>query len=241
MVTQLQLGSLVVEVIKKDIKNVHLSVHPPTGAVRIAAPKRMKMDAIRLFAISKLAWIKKHQQRLRAQEREPIPDYIDRESHYLWGKRYLLKVVQRDGPVSIDVQHRTIVLHVRTSTSREKRAAYLEAWYREQLRAALPALLNKWHPLLKVTAERVFVQRMKTKWGSANPVRHTIRLNTHLAKKPLECLDYVVLHELAHFIAPRHDERFIALLDMHMPHWKTIRAQLNHSPLQSERNPPRVV
>lgn len=231
MVTQLQLGSVVVEVVKKDIKNVHLSVHPPSGAVRIAAPRRMNMDAIRLFAISKLPWIKKHQQRLRAQEREPALDFIDRESHYLWGKRYLLKVIERDGPACIDIQHKVIVLSVRPSTSKEKREALLGTWYREQLRAALPALLERWEPLLKVTAKRIFVQRMKTKWGSANPARRTIRLNTSLAKKPLECLDYVVLHELAHFLAPRHDQRFIALLDRHMPHWRVVRERLNSGPL----------
>jgi len=233
MTTQLQLGAIVVEVIKKDIKNVHLSVLPPNGSVRIAAPRRMNMDAIRLFAISKLPWIKRHQKKLRDQEREPPRDYVDRESHYLWGKRYLLKIVEQDGAASIDVQHKTILMKVRPSTSKEKREALLGAWYRKQLRDALPAVLNKWQPLLKVSAKRVFVQQMKTKWGSANPQRRFIRLNTDLAKRTPECLEYVVLHELSHFIAPRHDKRFLALLDQHLPHWRAIRMQLNEGPLRA--------
>lgn len=235
MATQMQLGTITVDVIRKDIKNVHLSVLPPNGAVRIAAPKRMNMDAIRLFAISKLPWIKKHQKKLQDQVREPAPDYVDRESHYLWGRRYLLKIVEHDGAAKIDLQHKAIVLSVRPSTSKDKREALLEAWYREQLRAALPTILQKWQPLLKVTAKRVFVQRMKTRWGSANPRRHFIRLNTDLAKKPPECLEYVVLHELSHFLAPRHDARFIALLDQNMPHWRSIRDGLNQGPLRLER------
>jgi predicted metal-dependent hydrolase len=233
MTTHLKLGAIMVEVIKKDIKNVHLSVHPPNGAVRIAAPRRMNMDAIRLFAISKLPWIKRHQKKLRVQERETPRDYVDRESHYLWGKRYLLKIVEQEGAADIDLRHTTIVMRVRNSTSKEKRGAMLDAWYREQIRAALPAMLDKWQPLLKVAAKRVFVQRMKTKWGSANPQRHFIRLNTDLAKKAPECLEYVVLHELSHFLSPRHDQRFLALLDQHLPHWRAIRTQMNEGPLRA--------
>jgi predicted metal-dependent hydrolase len=234
MAAQLRLGDITVEVIKKDIKNVHLSVHPPTGSVRIAAPRRMNMEAIRLFAISKLPWIKQHQRKLRSQEREPARDYIDRESHYVWGKRYLLRLVEISGPPRVELRPRALALHCRTDLPQEKRAAALEAWYRQQLKAAVSVLLQKWQPLLGVTASRFFVQRMKTKWGSANPARRTIRLNTELAKKPLESLEYVVVHELSHFISARHDHRFIATLDRHLPQWRAIRERLNTSALPHE-------
>jgi predicted metal-dependent hydrolase len=233
--TLLQLGDIKVEVTRKDIKNVHLSVLPPSGAVRIAAPRRMKLDAIRLFAISKLPWIRQRQKKLQSQEREPPRDYVDRESHYVWGKRYLLKLVPTDARPAVVLKHKTLELHARDSLSVEQRATLVEAWYREQVKAALPGVMEKWQDLLRVKVNRTFVQRMKTKWGSANPERRNIRLNTDLARKPLECLEYVVLHELSHFISARHDRRFIALLDQHLPHWRTIRADLNAAPLRHEK------
>lgn len=232
--TQLQIGDICVEVIKKDIKNVHLSVLPPSGAVRIAAPRRMKLDAIRLFAITKLPWIRQHQKRLRSQKREPARDYIDRESHYLWGKRYLLKLAPHDGTAHVELRHKTLILCMREDLSAEKRGAILDAWYRDQVRAEVNVLLKKWQPLLGVEVARFFVRRMKTKWGSSTPLRRTIRLNTELAKKMPECLEYVVVHELAHFVSGRHDQRFVALLDRHLPHWRTIRQTLNQSPLRHE-------
>lgn len=234
MAMLLQLGGITVEVFKKDIKNVHLSVLPPKGAVRISAPQRMKMDAIRLFAISKLQWIKQQQQKLQKQEREPPRDYVDRESHYVWGKRYLLKLVTHDAAPKIALKHKTLELHARESVPAEKRQEILEAWYREQVKAALPPLLEKWEKILGVQVNRSFVQRMKTKWGSSNPKRHNIRLNTELAKKPRECLEYVVVHELAHFISARHDERFISTLDRHLPSWRMTRDLLNAAPLRHE-------
>jgi hypothetical protein len=234
MATQLQLGQITVQVLKKDIKNVHLSVLPPAGAVRIAAPRRMNMDAIRLFAISKLSWIKQQQRKLQGQERTPPRDYVDRESHYVWGKRYLLKLVEHDAPPVIMLKHRTIELHARKSLAPDKREAVFEGWYREQVKSALLPLLNKWQQALGVEINRSFVQRMKTKWGSSNPQRRNIRLNTELAKKPRDCLEYVVVHELAHFISARHDDRFIRLLDRHLPSWQVTRELLNTAPLRHE-------
>ena len=234
MAAQLQLGAITVEVIKKDIKNVHLSVLPPEGAVRISAPRRMNMEAIRLFAISKLSWIKQQQSKLQRQERETPRDYVDRESHYVWGKRYLLKVLTHDAAPMIVLKHKTIELHARKSLPPEKRQAAFEGWYREQVKSALPQLLDKWQGILNVEVNRSFVQRMKTKWGSSNPRRRNIRLNTELAKKPRECLEYVVVHELAHFISARHDERFISLLDQHLPSWRVTRELLNTTPLRHE-------
>jgi len=235
MMSQINLGDIAVDVVLKAIKNVHLSVHPPTGRVRIAAPKRMSIDTIRVFAISKLDWIKQQQTKLREQERETPREYVDRESHYVWGKRYLLTVSESDEPPSIELKHSRMLLRVRPGTDEDKRQALVEEWYREQLREAVPALLARWQPLLGVRVERFFVQRMKTKWGSCNHKARTIRLNTELAKKPAECLEYIVLHELVHLVEPTHNARFVAQMDQFMPRWQLHRQVLNRLPVRREK------
>lgn len=234
MATTLNLGSVTVDVVKKDIKNLHLSVYPPTGKVKISAPMRMELDTIRVFAVSKLAWIKEQQKKITAQERETQRNYSERESHYLWGKRYLLKVVERDIPPEITIRHSQIVFQVRPERSAERKQAFLDAWYRAQLKEALPVLLAKWEPLIGVSVERVFIQRMRTKWGSCSRTSPAIRLNTDLAKKPLECLEYIVVHEMAHLIEPTHNNRFITLMDRLMPNWRFYRQQLNRLPVRHE-------
>ncbi len=235
MVSQIKLGDVTVDVVLKDIKNVHLSVYPPTGRVRISAPLRMSLDTIRVFAISKLDWIKRQQRKLQDQERDTPREYLDRESHYVWGKRYLLAVSESDGPPSIELKHSRMLLRVRPQTVEDKRQALVEAWYREQLKEAVPPLLARWQPLLGVTVERFFVQRMKTQWGSCNPMARTIRLNTELAKKPAECLEYIVVHELAHLLEPTHNARFVALMDRVMPKWQFHRQVLNRLPVRQEK------
>jgi predicted metal-dependent hydrolase len=234
MVSRIKLGDLVVDVVLKDIKNVHLSVYPPDGAVRISAPKRMSLETIRLFAISRLTWIKEQQKTLRAQERETPRDYVERESHYIWGKRYLLEVREVDAAPSVEMRHKRLVLRVRPGTPSTAREAILGEWYRHQLKAAVPPLLRRWEPLLRVRTQRFFVQHMKTKWGSCNHDTQTIRLNTELAKKPPECLEYLVVHELAHLIEPTHNARFVALMDRFMPRWKFYRETLNRLPVRRE-------
>jgi predicted metal-dependent hydrolase len=231
---QINLGKISVEVVKKDIKNIHLSVYPPTGKVRISAPLRMKFDAIRVFAISRLSWIKKQQQKLKKQEREGPREYLDRESHYLWGKRYLLKIVEEDAPPKVELKHKKILLYIRPGASPKKKEAILDEWYREKLKEAIPPLIAKWEKLIKVKAKRFFVRRMKTKWGSCNPNSRSIRLNTELAKKPLDCLEYIVVHEMAHLREPTHNKRFVALMDSLIPRWEFYRDTLNKSPLRHE-------
>jgi len=235
MVSQVKLGDIEVDVVLKDIKNVHLSVYPPTGRVRISAPKRMSIDTIRVFAISRLDWIKQQQTKLREQERETPRDYVDRESHYVWGRRYLLTVSERDEPPSIELKHSRMLLRVRPGTDEDKREALVEEWYRGQLREAVPALLARWQPLLGVRMERFFVQRMKTKWGSCNHKAGTIRLNTELAKKPGECLEYIVVHELVHLLEPTHNARFVTLMDRFIPKWQFHRQVLNRLPVRREK------
>ena len=234
MVTQIAFGDITVDVVLKDIKHIHLSVYPPSGRVRIAAPSRMRLDTIRVFAISKLGWIKQQQKKLQGQERDTLREYVDRESHYLWGKRYLLKVIEGNEAPSVALQHSRMLLRVRPGTDAKKKQAIIEAWYRQQLKKAVPPLIIKWEPLLGVKIERFFVQRMKTKWGSCNHGTHSIRLNTELAKKPRECLEYIVVHEMTHVLEPTHNARCVALLDQFMPQWQFYRDQLNRLPVSHE-------
>ena len=231
MTTQIDVGGIYVDVAFKNIKNVHLSVHPPTGRVRISAPARMKLDTLRVFAISKLDWIKKQQKKLQDQGRESPREYLDRESHFVWGRRYLLKVNKEDTTPTVELKHNQMVLTVRPGAVLEKREAVVSAWYREQLRIAMPPLIAKWEPQLGVKAERVFVQRMKTRWGSCTPPRRSIRLNSELAKKPRECLEYVIVHELVHLLEPTHNQKFVSLMDKFMPQWRQHRDELNRIPL----------
>lgn len=228
---QFQLGDIVVDVVQKDIKNLHLSVHPPAGKVRIAAPVRMDLDTIRVFAITKLAWIKSQQKKLREQQRETPREYLDRESHYVWGKRYLLKLVEKDVAPSVELKHNKMILQSRPAASHEKRQEILDAWYREQLKEVVPELIAKWEKTVGVKAGKFFVQKMKTKWGSCSPVRKNIRLNTDLAKKPLQCLEYILAHELTHLLERNHNDHFVALMDAHMPQWRQYREMLNSLPL----------
>jgi len=233
-VPRIKLGEMSIEVVRKPIKNIHLSVLPPSGRVRIAAPERIKLDALRLFAIDKLPWIRREQKKLREQAREAPREYLERESHYLWGRRYLLKIVERDAPPRIEQKHRSLALQVRPGTNASKRHALLEDWYRRELREALPSLLRKWQPIIGVTANQIFVQRMKTKWGGCNAVSRNIRLNTDLAKKPPECLEYILVHELTHLLEPTHNERFRVLLERFMPRAQFVREELNRLPVRHE-------
>jgi predicted metal-dependent hydrolase len=234
MSQRLQLGDVNIAVIRKDIKNVHLSVYPPSGKVRISAPLDMDMDTVRVFAISKLAWVRRQQRKQRTQERETPREFVDRESHYVWGRRYLLKVVEAEAVSSVTLTHRYVILTVRPGTGRPAKEAFVASWYRQQVYSAAFELLPKWNSILSVEPHTIFVRHMKTKWGSCNPLPRSICLNTELAKKPRECLEYVLVHELAHLRVPTHNERFVALMDRHMPNWEVHRAALNRLPVRHE-------
>ena len=234
MASRLNLGDIEVDVVFKDIKNIHLSVYPPAGRVRISAPKRMSLDTIRVFAIAKLSWIKAQQNKLRAQERETPREYLDRESHYVWGRRYLLKVKEADVPSTVELKHRQLVLHVRPGSDKAKKRAVMDQWYRNQLKEAVVPLVTKWQSLMGVRVGRIHVQRMKTKWGGCNTQARSIRLNTDLAKKPRDCLEYILVHEMVHLLEPTHNARFVALMDKFMPNWRVRRDVLNQLPVSHE-------
>jgi len=234
MVTQLELGDISVDVLKKDIKNIHLSVHPPTGRVRISAPQRMSVETIRLFAIAKLGWIKQHQQKVKTQERETPREFLDRESHYVWGKRYLLEVVEGAEHNGVELKHNRLVLAVRSKVGSEKLETVLDDWYRVRLKEAAIPMIQKWERLIGVKSDRLFVQRMKTRWGSCNTETKSIRLNSELAKKPIECLEYIVVHELLHLKEPTHNRRFLELMGQYLSDWHHRRNALNRLPVRHE-------
>ncbi len=234
MATHIMLGNISVEVVFKDIQNIHLSVYPPEGAVRIAAPHRSNVDTLRVFAISKLAWIKQQQKKLREQPRQTPREHVELETHYVWGKRYQLTLIDADAAPTVTLKHTHMVLQVRPGATAETRQQVVAHWYREQIRTALPALLVTWEARISVKAGHVFVQKMKTRWGSCNPRSGNIRLNTDLAKKPPQCLEYIVVHELLHLLEPHHNERFTRLMDLHLPDWRQRRVVLNGAPLGHE-------
>ena len=234
MTETIQLGELTIQVTRKAIKNVHLSVHPPDGRVTLAAPSRSRLEVVRAYAISKLGWIRDQRARLKAQAREAPRQFVGRESHYLWGRRYLLKVIERDTRPGVSLSHKHITLSIRPGSSRDKRAEVMHEWHKRLLHQAVPPLIARWEQKLGVKVSRYYLQRMKTKWGSCNHRAGNIRLNTELVKKPKDLLEYIIVHEMAHLIEPTHNEQFVAILNQHYPSWQEARDELNALPLKAE-------
>lgn len=234
MTENIRLGDITIDVKRKNIKHVHLSVHPPDGRVTLSAPTATRLEVARAYAISKLGWIREQQQRLAKQARETPRQFIERESHYLWGRRYLMTVEYQEAKPSISLDHKRITLTVRPDSDATKRAEVMHAWHKALLHKAVPSLIQKWEQKLKVEVRGYFLQRMKTKWGSCNHQAGNIRLNTELVKKPKDLLEYVIVHEMAHLIEPTHSDRFVAILEEHYPTWREARAELNELPLTAE-------
>jgi predicted metal-dependent hydrolase len=216
------------------VKNVHLSVHPPLGHVTLVAPTATRLEVARAYAISKLGWIREQQIQLLAQARETPRQYITRETHILWGRPYLLSVTTQDAKPAVVHDHRRITLTVRPGSTLAQRQEVMDAWHRTLLHQALPTLIAQWEARLGVAVRGYFLQRMKTKWGACNHRVGNIRLNTELAKKPKDLLEYVVVHEMLHLLEPTHSTRFVALLEQHYPTWREARAELNALPLAAQ-------
>ncbi len=234
MTEKIQLGEIAIAVSRKGIKNVHLTVHPPDGRVTLAAPLNTRLEVARAYAATKLGWIREQREKLAAQARESPRRFVERESHYLWGRRHLLTITYRDTKPSVSLDHKRISLTVRPGCDATKRAEVMHRWHKSLLHAVVPKLIQKWEPKLKVKVSGYFLQRMKTKWGSCNHRQGHIRLNTELVKKPKDLLEYVIVHEMAHLLEPTHSERFVAILDQHYPAWRESRAELNELPLGAE-------
>ena len=227
----IELGDVVIALTLKDVKHVHLTVHPPTGRVTLVAPPGTRPEVARAYAISKLDWIRRQRWQLAQQARETPRQFVERESHWVWGRRYLLSVAEADAKPGVKLAHRRLALQVRPGSTAEQRAEVLHTWHKAQLHAVVPGLIAQWERRLGVQVSGYFLQRMKTQWGSCNPGRRHIRLNTELVKKPRDLLEYVVVHEMLHLLAPRHDECFVQMLDRHVPGWQEARAELNALPL----------
>lgn len=234
MVDTIQLGDISITVTRKAIKNVHLSVHPPHGRVTLAAPTSTRMDVARAYAISKIRWIREQRLKLTDQAREAPRQFIERESHHLWGRRHLLTIRHREAPPMVTIDHKRITLAVRPGSPAAKRAEVIHTWHKKLLHEVVPTCIATWEAKLKVQVDGYFLQRMKTKWGSCNHRAGTIRLNTELVKKPRDLLEYVIVHEMVHLLEPTHSERFIAILEKHYPSWREARSELNDLPLSAE-------
>jgi predicted metal-dependent hydrolase len=228
-------SGLRVEIVRKNIKNLHLGVYPPAGRVRVAAPLRVGNDAVRLAVIGKLGWIKRQQAKFDRQPRESEREMVSGESHYFLGHRHRLHVVSTDKSAGIALRNRSILeLRVRPGTTAEGRRRILMDWYREQLKQLVPDLLAKWQKRLGLEAPAWGIRRMKTKWGTCNAEAHRIWVNLELAKKSVDCIEYVVMHELVHLIVRHHDDQFVGIMDKHLPRWRSLREELNCLPLAHE-------
>lgn len=231
---EILIGDIPMEVILKKIRHVHLWVYAPDGRVVITAPMRTKMEFLHAFAASRLDWIRNQQAKIRARVPEAHSQFVDGEIHTVWGAPHELKVVEWNKAPDVFVDDCRLVISVRPGTTGDARHSILDAWYREQVRNALPSLIEKWEPVMAVKVEKFHVQRMKTRWGTCVPRRHSIRINTELARHPREWLEYVVIHEMAHLLEPSHGPRFFALMDRFSPGWMNIRKALNARPLPGE-------
>ena len=233
--SQIEVGALSVEVVRKDIKNLHLGVYPPHGRVRVAAPLVVNDEAVRLAVIDKLGWIKRQKARFAEQPRQSQREMVNGESHYFLGQRYRLRVHEHEAPARVAVRGiASLDLFVRPGASAEQREAVLLHWYREQLKALIPPLLEKWQAILGVQARAWGIKKMKTKWGSCNPTAKRLWFNLELAKKPMQCLEYIVVHELVHLLERNHSVRFAALMDELLPTWHHSRTTLNGGMLAHE-------
>ena len=233
--SQIRVSGVPVEIVRKGIKNLHLGVYPPRGRVRVAAPLIVSDDAVRLAVVGKLGWIKRQRARFEAQPRQSEREMVSGESHYFLGQRYRLRVVTYEGPAKVMVRNKSVIdLHVRRDSSAEHRERVLQRWYRQQLKELIPPLLQKWQPALGVQADEWAIKKMKTKWGACNVKARRIWLNLELAKKPVQCLEYIIVHELVHLLERHHNDTFVALMNKFLPQWRLRRAELNAAPLPHE-------
>ncbi len=224
-----------VQIVRKSIKNLHLAVYPPNGHVRVAVPEHVTDDNVRLAIVSKLKWIKRQQQDFKDQPRQSARQYVSGECHYVFGKRYRLELIERDRKPEVQMlKSGRLKLFVRPEATVESKEKILNTWYRDELKKVIPELLKKWQPITGKTASDWGVKKMKTKWGSCNIDQRRIWLNLELAKKPPECLEYILVHELVHLYERNHNQRFMELLDQFIPNWRANKKTLNTSPLANE-------
>ena len=228
----LSISNLTIDIVRKDIKNMHLAVYPPHGRIRLSAPENTDSEMMRLFAISKIGWIKKHIKNFEAQPRETPREYISGESHFFQGKRYMLNVIERKGFNKVEIKgSKNIILYVRPNTSKEDKAVLLREWYRVEMKKQIPELLSKWESIIGVKANEWAIKQMRTKWGTCNIEAKRIWLNLELSKKPIICLEYIIVHELVHLLERNHNDKFVSYMNQFMPKWRMYKTELNKLPI----------
>jgi len=230
-VKSFSIGTIEVEVVKKNIKNIHLAVYPPNGKVRLAAPAEVNDETLRLFTISKLVWIKRQQKKFNLQDRQTERKYVNRETHYFLGKKYLLKVMENSKTAKVAITKNTIVLSVKPAATQLQKQSLINEWYRAELKKLVPAIVDKWEKQMGVQVEEWSVKQMKTKWGTCNIKAKRIWLNLELAKKPVKCLDYIIAHEMIHLLERHHNDLFLAYMNKFVPNWRQIKNELNKLPV----------
>jgi predicted metal-dependent hydrolase len=231
----IRVSGLAVQVVRKDIKNLHLGVYPPNGRVRVAVPLRVSDEVVRMAVVTRLAWIKRQRAKFAGQNRQSAREIISGESHYFLGRRYRLNVVVQYGPAHVAIRNnRTLDLFVREGSDTAQRERVLLAWYRQQLKNLIPPLIQKWEAIVGVKVAEWGVKRMKTKWGTCNIKARRIWLNLELAKKPVQCLESIIVHEMVHLLERHHNDRFTTLMDGFIPQWRHHRAEMNRAPLGHE-------
>lgn len=232
---KITVGNISIDVVRKDIKNLHLGVYPPNGRVRIASPLKVDDEAVRLFAISKMTWIKKQKLKFEAQDRQSQRRFVSGESHYYKGKRYRLNVIYQNAAPKVQVRNKTYIdLYVRIGSTNKQREKVLTEWYRKQLKNQVPALISKWQKKIGVEVNDWGIKKMKTKWGTCTIESRRIWLNLELAKKSEHCLEYIIVHEIVHLIERNHSDRFVGYMDKFMPQWHLYKEELNRSMLRHE-------
>lgn len=228
----LSISNLTIDIVRKDIKNMHLAVYPPHGRIRLSAPENTDSEMMRLFAISKIGWIKKHIKNFEAQPRETPREYISGESHFFQGKRYMLNVIERKGFNKVEIKGtKNIILYVRPNTSKEDKAIILREWYRAEMKKQIPELISKWESFIGVKSNEWAIKQMRTKWGTCNIEAKRIWLNLELSKKPIICLEYIIVHELVHLLERNHNDKFVSYMNQFMPKWRMYKTELNKLPV----------
>ncbi|MBN2387685.1 MAG: M48 family metallopeptidase [Anaerolineales bacterium] len=229
---RIEVNGMVVDIVRKDIKNLHLAVYPPEGRVRVAAPLLLNDEAVRLAVIERLPWIRRQQQKYLEQDRQPRREYVSGESHYFQGRRYLLNVIEREGAAQVSIRNKkTIDLFVRPGSTLLQRERVMQAWYRSHLRSVVPPMIEKWEKVIGVEVASLGIKEMKTKWGTCNIEARRVWVNLELAKKSERCLEFIVVHEMVHLLERHHNERYLELMNRFLPSWRQYREELNRAPL----------
>ena len=232
---QIDVNGFVVDVVRKDIKHLHLAVYPPNGRIRVAVPMHVNDEAVRLAVITRLAWIKRQQENFEQQERQTPRQYVSGETHYYQGRRYRLNVIEHDGTNRVEILNNQFIdLYVRPGSTIDQRRRVITEWYRTDLRQSIPPLIEKWETEMGVKVAEWGIKQMKTRWGTCNIQASRIWINLELAKKSPRCLEYIVVHEMVHLLERLHNDHFRELLSRYFPQWQFIRDELNREPLAHE-------